>query len=341
MIFNIGLMPIYYNNYIKGLCRKCLLYPQDVLYEPCKHFFYCKRCVDRIKPKECQKCFKKVEKWRFHEEDELIFERVRCHMYVFSAYLPIGIYANEYGIFSFIFDLIFEFREIFFIISSGGMIFASYIVYVKWSHIIWCYGENIIDMLKLIGSLAIETLQGFKIIFETIFFKPKDFKRRNEAQKAPIQDENTWNVTKENILNEIMEASRMQDEAFENHQNLLLLQREELREQRNEARLIHEDFLRQIKAQEAQFDSIWRSILVQVEKMEEDLILNTTNNHLDLDVVQEKNTDNCVLCHERPLELAMKPCGHVCVCSKCGPRLKGHCPVCKEVINKAFRIYFP
>ena len=45
----------------------------------------------------------------------------------------------------------------------------------------------------------------------------------------------------------------------------------------------------------------------------------------------------CVVCFERARAVAFVPCGHFCVCSKCGHRLD-ECPICRKSTRKQ-RIY--
>ena len=45
----------------------------------------------------------------------------------------------------------------------------------------------------------------------------------------------------------------------------------------------------------------------------------------------------CVVCLERARAVAFVPCGHFCVCSKCGQRLS-ECPICRKSTRKQ-RIY--
>ena len=45
----------------------------------------------------------------------------------------------------------------------------------------------------------------------------------------------------------------------------------------------------------------------------------------------------CVVCFERARAVAFVPCGHFCVCSKCGQRLD-ECPICRKSTRKQ-RIY--
>ena len=52
---------------------------------------------------------------------------------------------------------------------------------------------------------------------------------------------------------------------------------------------------------------------------------------------KRRREEECVACLERAREVAFVPCGHFCVCSKCGQRLE-ECPICRKSTRKQ-RIY--
>ena len=59
---------------------------------------------------------------------------------------------------------------------------------------------------------------------------------------------------------------------------------------------------------------------------------------------QAKGRNNkCVICLDKPLLIALKPCGHVCACHKCAKKLPvhGECPICRTVISGTLKVYFP
>ena len=60
------------------------------------------------------------------------------------------------------------------------------------------------------------------------------------------------------------------------------------------------------------------------------------------DQAKERNT-KCVICLDKPLLIALKPCGHVCACHKCAKKLPvhGECPICRTVITGTLKVYFP
>lgn len=55
----------------------------------------------------------------------------------------------------------------------------------------------------------------------------------------------------------------------------------------------------------------------------------------------------CVLCLDRPREMCLAPCGHVCLCGECYEqlRLRSHprrsdCPLCRRPVDSALRAYY-
>ena len=49
----------------------------------------------------------------------------------------------------------------------------------------------------------------------------------------------------------------------------------------------------------------------------------------------------CAICKVGRAEVALIPCGHMCVCSSCVSRAKGKCPVCYASFQSHAKIYFP
>jgi len=46
----------------------------------------------------------------------------------------------------------------------------------------------------------------------------------------------------------------------------------------------------------------------------------------------------CTVCMNRQAEVALDPCGHLCVCQQCAGSV-AHCPVCRGSIHKRLRVY--
>lgn len=47
----------------------------------------------------------------------------------------------------------------------------------------------------------------------------------------------------------------------------------------------------------------------------------------------------CVACLQNPREVALFPCGHVCVCADCSLRIQERCPVCRESVAETVAVY--
>jgi len=59
---------------------------------------------------------------------------------------------------------------------------------------------------------------------------------------------------------------------------------------------------------------------------------------------------NCSVCLTNPLEMLLKPCGHICICHQCLAQLLNHsysqpsssqpkCPICREDVINSERVY--
>jgi hypothetical protein len=53
----------------------------------------------------------------------------------------------------------------------------------------------------------------------------------------------------------------------------------------------------------------------------------------------------CVVCIDATTDHAVIPCGHVCLCSTCGPRLArtrhARCPICREPVQILQKLFYP
>lgn len=47
----------------------------------------------------------------------------------------------------------------------------------------------------------------------------------------------------------------------------------------------------------------------------------------------------CVVCRERPREIIILPCGHVCLCEDCSIDINERCPVCRGGIDQKAAAY--
>ena len=60
---------------------------------------------------------------------------------------------------------------------------------------------------------------------------------------------------------------------------------------------------------------------------------------------EQRGEHTCVVCIDAATDHAVIPCGHVCLCSTCGPRLArtrhARCPICREPVQSLQKLFFP
>jgi hypothetical protein len=60
---------------------------------------------------------------------------------------------------------------------------------------------------------------------------------------------------------------------------------------------------------------------------------------------EQRGEHTCVVCIDATTDHAVIPCGHVCLCSTCGPRLArtrhARCPICREPVQSLQKLFFP
>ena len=67
-------------------------------------------------------------------------------------------------------------------------------------------------------------------------------------------------------------------------------------------------------------------------------IVNQRENPMELEI---ESNNKCVICLDRSLSVAIRPCGHVIACFDCAQKLPNECPICRSVILDTLRVYFP
>lgn len=52
-----------------------------------------------------------------------------------------------------------------------------------------------------------------------------------------------------------------------------------------------------------------------------------------------RKSSSCIICMDAPQETLFLECGHMCCCKSCANRLKGECPVCRQVITRIVPVF--
>lgn len=47
----------------------------------------------------------------------------------------------------------------------------------------------------------------------------------------------------------------------------------------------------------------------------------------------------CVICCTNPFEIALLPCGHVCLCEDCSDKIDDKCPVCRSNVETKTAVF--
>ena len=47
----------------------------------------------------------------------------------------------------------------------------------------------------------------------------------------------------------------------------------------------------------------------------------------------------CIICIDSESTIMIKPCNHVCACSRCSKKIKKKCPICRGIVEGKERVY--
>jgi|TARA_B100000513_G_scaffold194885_1_gene124450 hypothetical protein len=87
----------------------------------------------------------------------------------------------------------------------------------------------------------------------------------------------------------------------------------------------------------------------EIRASEETLAMECARLELQLEAARRERREEveskaCVICLERPKEVALLPCAHLCLCSECTTQMQSrgelyHCPCCRAEVDEVRRIY--
>ena len=135
-----------------------------------------------------------------------------------------------------------------------------------------------------------------------------------------------------------MEFQKKQDFCEELKENEFNKQRQELEEIQIQHQV--ELKLELEKIQQNQLEPIVRKI--EEFKRKQQLRMSKENSDPGNQLKAKVSQDMCVICLEKPSIIALRPCGHVCLCQKCSRKMQPlDCPICNTAITGTLKVYFP
>ena len=104
---------------------------------------------------------------------------------------------------------------------------------------------------------------------------------------------------------------------------------------------------KQIQKQEIESKKHYEEIQNQTKQLNllQNLVLDLKNSQSSKKKAEELETElitgNCVVCLDKPLTHAVRPCGHLIACTDCAEKLSKKCPICRRPIFATLRIFLP
>ena len=76
----------------------------------------------------------------------------------------------------------------------------------------------------------------------------------------------------------------------------------------------------------------------------QNLVLDLKNSQSSKKKAEKDETESigkCIICLDRSLTYAVRPCGHLIACTDCAEKLPKECPICRRIISDTLKIFFP
>ena len=128
-------------------------------------------------------------------------------------------------------------------------------------------------------------------------------------------------------------------------EDLLKIQTREGKKQKQE---INQQFTKSKEDFEKQLKSV-QTIIGNLEKQQGllfNLVLDLKNVNGGSNQTQRQSETNesnqeCRICLDKPLCIALLPCGHIVACEDCEKKLPKDCPICRNEITGTLKVYLP
>jgi len=321
--------PFFYKCTLKGNCRVCWTNKKEVISAPCGCIILCKKCARPFK--HCYWCSATCS-WRDATPNETTKYERDALITASACYIPfitlIRPYLQEFGQkfsptpYGMITKLLYQ--PLYWTAALGIALLVLYLLYDlirRWLMII----KSSLNFLKKIPFFIWYCLW--------YCFWPK---RQKKTDSIEYQNEDQEpNMQNELILEKLEELQKRQDDCLSKQQEEFDQQKEYLKDIYNRQK---DDLKQQQKAlNQHHIDTL----LQRIDKFQKQQELQDDQVEIK-DQAKERNT-KCVICLDKPLLIALKPCGHVCACHKCAKKLPvhGECPICRTVITGTLKVYFP
>lgn len=150
------------------------------------------------------------------------------------------------------------------------------------------------------------------------------------------------------LKEEIMETQLQQLQELKSQKKQILnLQQNNKRPNQQKQEFLIETKLEHLREElKEEFNNQCKNIQINIRNitkqqgMLQNLVLDIVNQR-DPSIDEIESSNKCVICLDKSLSVAIRPCGHVIACFDCAQKLPNECPICRNVILDTLRIYFP
>lgn len=142
-----------------------------------------------------------------------------------------------------------------------------------------------------------------------------------------------------NIADAIYERNAMETDKYESYINGLSWSIDRLKKQISDQMAAAQkkyDFL--VKTSKAKNDASAKTIEIQKKNNDELAKQLKVEKRKNDELTKQLKKKECVICMDNDADYAITPCGHMCICSECGPKIN-NCPICRKKVDFVLKIY--